>query len=104
MKVRNFYIVIGLTSVLYFPVYASKMISDEEDISQTPNCRTIFKEMVKTEENLKKLQAKNGQIPIGVINTYQDYQNSLLQLYQRAKNDENMNVQEELYIASQKAF
>lgn len=102
MRLRTFHIGIGLISLLFLPAHA--MNSEEEEKEKNPNCRIIFQEIEEANKTLKDYESRNGQIPEGTKNTYREYLRDLVNLYEQAKDNENLNVSEKLFYITRKYF
>lgn len=102
------FVLISLISLSFSQAYATDIVSGdlrgEGCIPKHKNCQIVLKEIEEAKKVLTQLEAENGKIPVGEKRTYETYIADLLKIYNHAKSDEKINVKEELFYASQKAF
>ncbi|MBL0941245.1 MAG: hypothetical protein IBJ00_00715 [Alphaproteobacteria bacterium] len=102
MKFNNGYFLVSLAILSSVSLQSSEIIEDPNPTKK--NCSIILKRIEEIKNDLESLKSKNGQVPIIVKSNYEDYIRVLFELHKRAETDESMNVNEELYYASNKFF
>lgn len=105
MKVRLFYIIIGLMALFSLPTYS--MYFEEEVSEQNPNCQMIFQRIKRAHSTLEDYNKQNGKIPIGEKYRYEEYLRDLVNLYNQAQNNKEMkelDIRQELYTITNKYF
>lgn len=91
MRTINF-IMVGV--ILIGAVQAAQ---EEERAEPNSSCRVLMQKIQETHSFLEELNLESGKVPVATKNETQERLAALMELYDRAKSGEAMNVRDELY-------
>jgi hypothetical protein len=69
----------------------------EERVELNSSCQLLMRKIQETNHFLEELNQEKGRVPVATKNETQERLAALMQLYDRAKGGESMNVRDELY-------
>ena len=134
MKLKTLYIGIGLVNVFLLPAYgmlveegrdsfhifpkpivekestirngirAPHKTDQSEEVENNPNCHLVESKMSEVEKILLSYEERDTQIPASEIQRYKSYLEELSDLYNKAKQNKQMNARQELYFITNKYF
>lgn len=85
-------------------IRAPHKTDQSEEGENNSNCRLIGSKMSEVEKILLSYEEQDTQIPASEIQRYKSYLEELSDLYNKAKQNKQMNARQELYLITNKYF